>query len=407
MAELTDLVDQIDACLDRLLALDLSEEPEHVVADGLVAAMGLDTKLDAALARLAGQVDRSGVWREDGSRSASAWLGRRSGRRRSECSHTVRRGQRLGALSLVAEAFATGEISAWHVDLIGRLAQRWPDETAAAEADLVEWARTLDCDGFSQVVAYWTQHIDPDGVEDEAAARHRRRRLDMSDGIDGIDGCGLLDVEFEPLGWATFREALRRIEHELWKHDWAEARARLGERARATDLVRTDSQRRYDALIEMAARAAAAAPGCRRPRPLVTVHVDHDTLAGRICQLSTGVVLTPGQVLPLLAECDIERAVFDSAGRVIDLGRRRRLFAGGARRAVEIEQPTCAHPSCDVPSESCEIDHRLAWDDGGATTPDNGQPLCPPHHRRKSDRRGQQDRSSGDDADGSGHSDAA
>src|SRR5690606_33785467 len=153
-------------------------------------------------------------------------------------------------------------------------------------------------------------------------------------------------------------EALRRIEHEMWEADWAEARARLGDRARSTDLARSDAQRRYDALIELARRGSAAT-GSGRLRPLVTVHVDHDTLAGRICQLSTGTVLTPGEVLPLLADCDVERAVFGPGGRVIELGRTQRLFVGGTRRAVEIAQPRCAHPGCPVPAEECDIDHVL------------------------------------------------
>ena len=78
-------------------------------------------------------------------------------------------------------------------------------------------------------------------------------------------------------------------------------------------------------------RPTPSAPGC-----LLTVLVGYETLHGRVCELSNGTVLTPGEVLPLLCEADIERAVFDSESRVIDLGRRSRLFIGGARRALEL-----------------------------------------------------------------------
>lgn len=309
----------------------------------------------------------------------------------------MRRGKHLAVLAEVAAAFESGRIGAWHVDQIARLHRRYPDQVAHDEALFVQWACELDHDGFTQVTSYWRHAVDPDGAEHDATDEYKRRRLDLSDGIEGV---GLVDLRFEPIGWATFVEAIRRIEHELWKADWAEARARLGDAASAADLARTDSQRRYDALIELAIRGSAAKPGHVRPRPLVTVHVDHDTLAGRICQLSTGTVLTPGQVLPLLCECDVERAVFGPGNRVIELGRRRRLFVGGARRAVQIEQSTCAHPGCRVPSDRCQIDHDDPWEDGGRTDPDNGQPLCPPHHRHKTERQRKARRRRDDDEPG-------
>ena len=380
-----------------MAASDLHEMVESEAGECLVELMDVQTRLDAEIARLAAHVDVTGVWRDDGSRTSAAWLERQSRRHRGECRTAMRRGQRLASLPQVAATFAAGDISAWHVDRISRLHQRWPDQVSAAEADIVGWARDFDCDDFVQLITYWAQHVDPDGVEDDATARYRRRRVRVS---DGIDGCGLLDVEFEPIGWATFSEALRRIEHELWKADWADARGRLGTAARPADLARTHAQRAYDALIELAGRGSSAPPGHVRPRSLVTVHVDHDTLARRICQLSTGTVVTPGEILPLRRDCDIERAVFDTRSRIIDLGRRSRLFTGGTRRVVEITHPTCAHPGCRIPSERCEIDHDVEWEHGGATSPGNGTPRCPPHHRHRHHRRTDPNGGHGDDDPG-------
>ncbi len=51
----------------------------------------------------------------------------------------------------------------------------------------------------------------------------------------------------------------------------------------------------------------------------------------RMCELSNGQVLTPGQVLPLLEHADVERVVFDGPSKVIDIGVRQRLFRGGRR----------------------------------------------------------------------------
>ena len=133
------------------------------------------------------------------------------------------------------------------------------------------------------------------------------------------------------------------------------------------------------------ARRSASASGSqgRRARPLVTVLVGYETFAGRICELANGTTLTPGEVLPLLSEADIERVVFDGPSRVLDVGERQRLFTGATRRAIEVRDRTCSHESCDVPADRCEVDHVVAWSLGGATTQSNGQLACKRHHRAK------------------------
>jgi hypothetical protein len=134
----------------------------------------------------------------------------------------------------------------------------------------------------------------------------------------------------------------------------------------------------------MAERSAAKPPGSVEPRYLL--HVLSGTKAvERMCQLSTGQVLTPGEVLPLLTQADVERAVFSSPSKVIDIGARRRLFTGATRTAVQLRDLTCTHPSCDVPFERCEVDHVIPWAEGGPTTQDNGRCRCPYHHRRARD----------------------
>ena len=45
--------------------------------------------------------------------------------------------------------------------------------------------------------------------------------------------------------------------------------------------------------------------------------------------------------------------------------------------------PECRGEACDVRSVHCEIDHILAWIDGGTTDDINGQPLCKRENRFK------------------------
>lgn len=384
-AHLGALVEQLGDTLDAMVDADPADLVDAELADVLVGLMHETTRLEAVTVGVADRVDASGVWRADGSRSCAAWLSRAADRETAECAAIVARARSLRRMPQVTAAHRAGGLSTRQVDALRRAEESAPDAFADDEAQLIGWAGELDAAGFRKVVDYWRQCAAPEDTDDAAERRHRRRALRLT---KGLHGTGLLDVEFEPLGYATFAESLRRIEQDLWVEDWADARSRLGDAARKNDLVRSDAQRRYDALIEMAARAASAPPGAVRPRPLITVHVDHDTLAGRICELADGTVLSPGQVAPLLTVADVERAVFDPAGRVIDLGRRRRLFTGGARRAVEIEHPTCVHDTCTVPSEQCDIHHIHPWEAGGPTTPTNGEPRCPAHHpgRRRPNR---------------------
>jgi hypothetical protein len=190
-----------------------------------------------------------------------------------------------------------------------------------------------------------------------------------------------LDGRLDPISGEIVAGALRRVEEELFRADWAEARERVGEGVTVADLRRTPAQRRADALVELARRAGAVPPGARLPEPLVTVLVGYETVAGRICELARGTVVTPGSLLPWLDAAWVERVVFAGPRRVIEVGARRRLFEGAARRAVEVRDRECFHPSCATPAPDCEVDHIQPWAEGGPTTPDNGRLACGYHNR--------------------------
>jgi 5-methylcytosine-specific restriction endonuclease McrA len=97
-------------------------------------------------------------------------------------------------------------------------------------------------------------------------------------------------------------------------------------------------------------------------------------------------VLSPGELVPVLAGADVERIVFDGPSRVIDVGEAR-FFRGALRRAIEVRDRHCQHESgCDVPAERCEVDHIVPAGEGGPTTQENGRLLCGFHNRRRNER---------------------
>ncbi len=113
---------------------------------------------------------------------------------------------------------------------------------------------------------------------------------------------------------------------------------------------------------------------------MITILTGHESFA-RICELADGTVLAPGQVVPLLSEAEIERVVFDGPDRVISVSRRR-TFTGALRRAIEVRDRHCQHPSgCDEPADRCDVDHIQPYTDGGPTSLDNGRLSCWPHNR--------------------------
>lgn len=58
------------------------------------------------------------------------------------------------------------------------------------------------------------------------------------------------------------------------------------------------------------------------------------------------------------------------------------------RAAIVARDGTCIYPGCRVPAERCQLDHRIPFEQGGATTASNLHCLCQKHHNLKTDRRG-------------------
>lgn len=84
-----------------------------------------------------------------------------------------------------------------------------------------------------------------------------------------------------------------------------------------------------------------------------------------------------------LTDAYIERIVFDSPSRVIDVGAQRRFYRGALRRAIEVRDRTCYHPSCDEVPQRLQIDHITPASHGGPTTQTNGRGSCGFHNERR------------------------
>jgi hypothetical protein len=114
-----------------------------------------------------------------------------------------------------------------------------------------------------------------------------------------------------------------------------------------------------------------------------------------------GHVLTPEQVRRYACDCTISRLVFGPKSEILDIGRATRTVPAAMRRALNIRDRHCQHPSgCDRPARWCDrrslhrrkndsskpvqrmstAHHKQHWADGGPTALSNLTLLCRYHH---------------------------
>ncbi len=146
---------------------------------------------------------------------------------------------------------------------------------------------------------------------------------------------------------------------------------------------RTMDQLRADVFLEI-----LEGMGALPTSGTIELRVDLDTLAG--------LAESPGDLAgfgPVVA--DIARQVAShhrdgtwtfsatdpATGTPVAGGITRRRPTTSQHRAVVAKHSTCIFPGCRMPSADCDLDHRVAFADGGPTIVENLAPLCRHDHR--------------------------
>ncbi len=305
---------------------------------------------------------------------------------------------RVGDMPLTRAAWAEGSISKAHVERLcsaagsGRL-----HLFVQAETWLVEAALRLPFTKFCNVVAHFELGCEPD-IEDAAKREHAKRSAEMRRSRRERGG-GTLNATFDPVGFSAFHKVLRTIERELFDADWADATAKYGEgNVTLARLGRTATQRRADALVEMAARAAAVPAGARKPAPMVVIHIAHDVFEAELkrrvgadfsypphftAELDDGTPISPGEALALAVEGEIRRLIYDGPGIRTQYGRTKRFAPQALKEMIEARDRECQAPGCDTPAWECDTDHIIDWQYLGQTNGDELEAKCRWHNRVK------------------------
>jgi hypothetical protein len=380
-ADVTDVLHRVGAALAELREVDLDGVDDDTLAEAVLAMQGLRGGFESAEAELLARWESQGGWRASGAKTAAAWLSWQQRIPIEVARQRLRHARAVRDLPAVAEAWAGGEIDRAHLTTL--LGARNPRTLEAFERDhemLLGLAREHSFTSFKRACDHWSMAADPDGAERDAEDDVAARELHLNESIGGL---WFGRVTLDPISGTIVDTTLRMIEQELFDADWAAAKQRLGRDPLLSDLPRNPAQRRADALVEMATRARTAPIGGRRPAPLFTVVVGLDELTGPIRELFNRRIITPGTAAAHLTAADVERIVFSSPSRVIDVGAKRRFFTGALRRAIEIRDRTCFHPSCDEVPHRPEIDHIHEHAKGGDTTQENAQLGCDFHNLHK------------------------
>ncbi len=161
-----------------------------------------------------------------------------------------------------------------------------------------------------------------------------------------------------------------------------------------TGELRSADQRRADALVQLIltgeAMGAAELGGAQPLRPLIQVSVALSTLLGLDQQPADldGLGPIPAALARRLADDPSgtwRRLLTDERGQLLDYGRSTYRPPAALADHITARDRTCRFPHCTRRAATSEIDHRIAWADGGPTNEANLHVLCPRHHHLKHD----------------------
>ncbi len=320
---------------------------------------------------------------DDGGLSTVSWLRHRCGMTSKAAAYRKHLARTLGELPATLDSARAGRSSFGNMAMIAHLAgDVGVEQMAPMEAILVEAAETLDPGRMRTLTQAARLRLDPDGVlaDDNRAHEQRWFECEQSYGGDFILR-GLLDAE----GGALLKTAIDALSHGLTPGE-----------------TRSGSQRRADALVELAATQLRCGDhrDVHGQRPHLTLTVSAEALRGDT-DAAPAMLGGVGPIHPATARriaCDAVRTVVGVATPAAGTGpawaavdapvvplavtARTRTIPAHLRTALCLRDKGCRFPGCDKPPAWTDGHHIIHWHDGGPTVLENLVSLCRTHHRR-------------------------
>jgi hypothetical protein len=301
-------------------------------------------------------------------------------------------------LEHTAARYRRGRIGADHITVIRDFLHRLPARVDAAkredaERDLARYACGLRPDQLRVLARHLELLINPDGVLEDGDRRRRRGFRWSPQGPDGLSE-----------GRLTATPELRAVLDAVFAKLAAPGMCNPGDQSPQVDGEpseeaakgddRSVQQRQHDALLAIGRAALASDLGVHRGLPVtVIVSTTLDQLQTAAAQSAadqkiTGWASTGGGTLVPMA--DVLRmathayhylAIFDTAGRPLDLYRGKRIASADQRIMLHALDRGCTFPGCDKPGYLSEVHHIQEWTaEHGPTNIDLLTFGCGPHH---------------------------
>jgi len=366
-------------------------------------------RIEAAIVGATEHADRTAHYLGDGHRTVTSWLMATTNCSRGEATARRRCADLTRQLATVATEFIAGRVGVAQVRELARLAAnpRVGDQLAGSEQILLEAAKSLEFADFRVVTGRWEALADTDGAH---------RQHDLADEFRNAR-CNFDGAEFrfetshgviQGTSMQTVFEAFCQAEFD---RDWTWAQDTYSDQANASLLPRTASQRRADAFVAMILTAAQVGTSDGRPIDATVnlvcdldqfeqyaqaeitdietntetntesgVDIDPSSVIGRRCETTNGNPVDPRQMVAAAFLGRIRLIVVDGHGVVVHAGRKRRLFNGALRDAIQATDPVCGWLGCNLRAQICDIDHLEPRSRGGPTNPANAKIMCHKHN---------------------------
>ena len=299
----------------------------------------LADQLDCQRLRAVAAYDRSGGWAAENYRSAAAAL-----RDKTNCSdghsyRSVRLARQLEDLPATATAFAAGEITREHVQIITkRCTPKRLTLFQAIEAGLLNIARDHTYADLESAVERYVDQFDGRGKDDEH--QHELNEVRLSSSLEGRGYLnGSLDPELTDLALTAFDAEMEILRQK-------------GE-------TRTTPQLRADAFASicrqyLTSRGDTDAHGRGQTRVSVIVDIAkfegaHPDLVEAVrAEFAHGQRPSRTTLERLSCDCKINRVIMDGPSRVLDVGRTQRTVTNAQWNALIARDHHCTQPGCTL-----------------------------------------------------------
>ena len=314
-------------------------------------------------ARIVAAADSAGVWHASSARNMADWLAGLTKTSYGDAASRVRLGEALGASPELAEAVDHGEVTAATAEALHDAVTK-----PAPRGDLKDLVDSVKGAGPRDAKAAAEKFREIHTTETPEESEERRYQLRSVRSTPATDGMVTTTVVLPSLETRQLHQAISQIAGKPGEGD-----------------TRTTEQRLADGLVQLCKAYAAGTVTGGRERPTLLITIDADSFNGESNE--PGVTAhgdrIPAHIVRRLAEQANLQRLIHAGNQVLDLGRQVRYATDSQYRALLARDGGCRWGRCHIPAAWCEVDHLVAWEDGGATELSNMVLWCSHHHHEK------------------------